>query len=171
MCRAFATQHYTTYFFVIVVKQILDGKKRVRRGYLLGFDLIQEMSKLEREHRKTIPGLLSQLESTKRVLLPNANDWIRQVQRMVLLQLKSWLGKGGSNSNHRYQEYKRLYNEMIGRHCWDGCGKTGINSALGAFAIIGTIPLHFADEYHNANQEKAFKQSAANLVKHCCCRG
>ena len=163
MCRAFATQHYTTYFFVIVVKQILDGKKRVSRGYLLGFELIQEMLQLEREHRKSIPGLRYQLESPNGVSLPNANDWIIQVQRMVLLQLKSWLGKGGSNANQRYQEYKRLYNEMIGKHCWDGCGKLGINAALGAFAIIGTIPLYFADEYHNANQGKAFKHFAKSF--------
>ena len=159
----FATQPYTTYFFVIVVKQILDGKRHVHRGYLLGFDLIQAMSMLEREHRRTIPGLLSQLDSKSRFLLPNANDWIIQVKRMVLLQLKSWLGKGESNSNHRYQEYKRMYNEMIGRGRWDNCGKTGINSALGAFAIIGTIPLHFADEYHNANHDEAFKYFAKSF--------
>ena len=43
----------------MVVKQILDGKKNVLCGHLLGFDLIQEMSKLEREHCKTIPCSIS----------------------------------------------------------------------------------------------------------------
>ena len=166
MCRAFATQNYTTYFFVLVVKQILDGKKHVRRGYLLGFDLIQEMSKLEREHSNTIPGLLCQSENTEPKTLPNVDEWIDEVKRMVLLQLQSWLGKGGSNSNYRYQQYKTLLKEMIGKRRWEGCGKTGINSALGAFAIIGTIPLHFADEYHNAHQDKAFK----HFAKHFNCK-
>ena len=147
----------------MVVKQILNGKKHVRRGHLLGFDPIQEMSKLEREHSNTIPGSLCQLESTEQKTLPNVDEWIHQVKRMVLSQLQSWLGKGGSNSNYRYQQCKTLHKEMIGKRCWEGCGKNGINSALGAFAIIGTIPLHFADEYHNAHQDKAFKYFAKHF--------
>ena len=59
----------------------------------------------------------------------------------------------------------KMFTEYNKNHRWDGCGWLGINAFLGASAVVGTIPLYFADEYHNGQQSSGFKyfSKLANL--------
>ena len=164
--RAFATQHHTTYYAHVASEKVLEKglcNVGIRRGVNMGLDLLKLMLLLEKERSGDIPGLRYQVNRLDD--LPSEKHWFGEVRRTVLIQLQSWLGRGGSNSNERYSFYKKMFNEYNKKGRWGSCGRLGINSFLGASAIVGTIPLYYADEYHNGQQSTAYKHFSklANL--------
>ena len=164
--RAFATQHHTTYYAHVAAERLVEKglcNLGIRRGINMGLDLLKLMLLLEKERSGDIPGLRYQVNKLDE--LPSEQNWFVEVRRTVLIQLQSWLARGGCNSKERYSVYKKMFNEYNKSRRWGCCGRLGINAFLGASAIVGTIPLHYADEYHNGQQSTAFKHFAklANL--------
>ena len=164
--RAFASHHHTTYYAHVAAEILLEkglNKLAIRRGINFGLDLLKLMLLLEKKRDGKIPGL--RYQENRLDELPSEHHWFAEIRRTILIQLQSWLVRGGSSSKERYSFYKKMFNEYNRSQRWVGCGRLGINAFLGSSAIIGTIPLYYADEYHNGQQSPSFKHfaSLANL--------
>jgi hypothetical protein len=151
--RAWAAMPFTTYYFTLAVVILLQAKELPCRGIGLGRFLLILMKKLkDDDHKHKIPGL--RFATYSAIHVPGKQAWDDSTTEIVRLCLEACFRSeppGAKKSRADiYESTRRGIQKEI-----KGAGPLITNHLLAILAIVGLVPLWFAEEHTADNNSKA----------------
>ena len=160
--RAWAAMPFTSYYFVSGCIVLLWGQVLPSPGLLLGHSLLLIMKQLRKDHQDwntKIPGL--RFSTYRKLVVPLKKEWEESTKEIVRLCLAAnYRHETPGDKKERATFYEKT-RKSISKQIPDG-GSLVTNHLMNILAIVGVVPLWFAEEHSVDTSSKSIQYLVKN---------